>query len=111
MIEERSIAVAECDACGHRDFADEDGSFFGGEGYGLRIVAHRTGASHNVYACRETHIGKAARSALAQWREDNGWWRDDDSTLTPVADAPPLSADDTDDDTDDDTADTQEVAR
>lgn len=92
MIEERSIAVAKCDACQHQDYANDQGAFPDSGGYTLTIVEHRTDTRHDAYACRETHIGKASRAVLEKWRNDtNQPWYDEGGTLRP-ADAPPLPA-------------------
>lgn len=80
VIEERSIAVAACDACGHKDYANEQGEFLGGDGYSITIIMHRNNTDHEAYACRETHIGKAARAALDRYRE---WYGGDLGTLVP----------------------------
>lgn len=87
MIEERSLAVAKCDACGHRDVANDDGSFFGCDGYTLAITQHSNETRHHAYACKETHIGKAARAVLHQ-----PGWQWDGRAGKIVADAPPLPA-------------------
>lgn len=85
MIEERNVAVAVCDACGHRDYGDEKGDFYGGDGYTLTIDEHKGDTQHNAYACRETHIGKAARAVLERFRtEGNGPpWYDEGGSLLP----------------------------
>lgn len=91
MIEERMVDVAVCDACGHRDYSDYDGSFFGSNGYTLTIVHHGTETNHQAVACKDTHIGKAARAVLDAWRnEPQGGWEEkrDAAPLSP--DAPPL---------------------
>jgi hypothetical protein len=100
VIERVSIPVATCDACGHKDLADDDGSFLGGDGYSMTIVEHKTGVSYEVYACRETQIGKAARAVLAKFHsKGNGppSYEDVRGTLIP-ADAPPLPSNDNDQD-------------
>lgn len=89
MIEERSIAVAVCDACGHQDYANEKGKFWGGNGYAIILEEHRTDNTFRAYACRETHIGKAARAALDQWREQDAPWETAGGSPMPP-DAPPL---------------------
>lgn len=65
MIESRTVAVAECDCCGHVHYGDDDGMFHAG--YALAVTAYNDWGpptSHNVYACRQTHIGKAAKVVL-----------------------------------------------
>jgi hypothetical protein len=91
VIEERVIATAVCDACGHKDYANELGEFVGA-GYILTIDEHDTDTEHQAYACRETHIGKAARAVLERFRsEGNGPPPEQEAgALTPLLDAPPL---------------------
>lgn len=90
MIEERRLAVAVCDACGHKDYPNELGEFLGTV-YVLAIEEHETDTQHEAYACRETHIGKAARAVLDRWRsEGNGPPYDNGGSLLPPPDAPPL---------------------
>jgi hypothetical protein len=92
VIEERRLAVAVCDACGHKDYPNEQGEFLG-TGYVLTIDEHETDTQHEAYACRETHIGKAARAVLERFRSEGngGPWRDEDGPLAPPPpDAPPL---------------------
>lgn len=81
MIEERSIAVAVCDACGHQDYADDLDGFLGGNGYTLTIVEHKDHSKHKIYSCKQTHIGKSARVVLDRWHSAR-------DTMPP--DAPPL---------------------
>ena len=91
------VDVAVCDACYHRDYSDYHGNFFDSNGYTLTIVEHRTGTQHQAVACKETHIGKAARAALEVWRaEGNRPPRDDSSStlVAPPVDAPPLPVND-----------------
>ncbi len=103
MIEERSIAVAVCDACGHKDYADEYGSFFGYDGYTLTLTQHADETHHKAYACRRTHIGKSAFAVLHQWQQQDGPLAS--PTVSGVAaDAPPLPSEDT---TDTDTEETR----
>lgn len=70
MIEERMVDVAVCDACGHKDYSDFEGNFFDSNGYTLTIVHHRTDRQQEAVACKDTHIGKAARAVLDQWRAE-----------------------------------------
>lgn len=89
MIEERMVDVAVCDACGHRDYSDFEGNFFDSNGYTLTIVQHATDRQQEVVACKETHIGKAARAVLDQWRaEENPPLQHASGPL--ALDAPPL---------------------
>jgi hypothetical protein len=65
VIENRVVAAATCDACGHVNYGDSNG--FIRAGYGVSIVdyEHEDDAeSREAYACRETHIGKASRVVL-----------------------------------------------
>jgi hypothetical protein len=68
MIETRTVEVATCDACGWQEFTNQMGDFT--EGYSLVIDQHATDTRHEAFACKETHIGKAARTALERWRHD-----------------------------------------
>lgn len=90
MIEEQNIAVAVCDACRRKDYGDEQGLF--DDGYTITIDEHATDTQHEGYACKETHIGKAARNVLNRWRASEILPppRDEDGTDTPPPDAPPL---------------------
>lgn len=67
MIENRLVATATCDACGHVNYGDSNGAI--NAGYGVTIVdyEHRNDATpHEAYACRQTHIGKASKAVLDQ---------------------------------------------
>jgi hypothetical protein len=93
MIEDRTVTVAICDACGKIDYSDDQGGFFGGNGYTLSLTEHGDWSQHKVYACRETHIGKAARVVLfraAAHRADGDQDDDQDDDGELPADAPPL---------------------
>lgn len=80
MIENRLVATAKCDACGHTNYSDDNG--FIHAGYGISIVdyGNANAESQEAYACRLTHIGKAAKAMLC----------DNDQPPTPALDAPPL---------------------
>ena len=94
MIEERSLAVAVCDACHHQDYSDNGGYFVAG--YEIILREHETGTRHNAFACKETHIGKAARAALNRWRVEDILpppKEGDMSTLPPDAPLPESNGD------------------
>jgi hypothetical protein len=69
MIEKVTVAVATCDACGKHEYADDVHGEFS-DGYSLTIVQHASGTGHEAFACKETHISKAARKALEEWQWD-----------------------------------------
>lgn len=89
MIEKQTVEIALCDAneCGHRTYADKDGNF--SAGYELTIVEFDEGGEGNrfeAFACRLSHIGKAAKSVLARSHgepggEDGDAWDEGDSEL------------------------------
>lgn len=88
MIESRTVAVAQCDACGHVNYADDNGDFRAGFAFTLvdfeaQRDVHVT--AHDVYACRATHIGKASKAVLDRSVPDPPW-----DPASPVPDAPPL---------------------
>lgn len=62
VIEERNIRAAHCDACGRVNYS-EDGIITAG--YLVTLADLGTNIEREAYACRETHIGKAARAVLA----------------------------------------------
>jgi hypothetical protein len=99
VIEERSVFVAVCDACGHKDYAEDDNTFES-NGFTLTIESHATDTEHNAYACKETHIGKAARAVMDKWRTEN--WDDPLGHMAPAGgmppDAPPLPTNEDDSD-------------
>lgn len=91
MIENRTVAVAVCDACGHKDYANDQGEFVDSDGFDIVIHMHSTATRHKAYACRETHIGKAARAVLDRWRDEvNVPPSSEGGDLTPPLDAPLL---------------------
>lgn len=93
MIEERTVAAATCDACGKRDFSNDDGTFFGGDGFTINIVEHQTWTTHQAYACKETHLGKASRAVLTRFHEEpNGGGWSEPPTVAPVAPEAAVSA-------------------
>lgn len=90
MIEDRTVTVAICDACGKMDYSDDQGGFLGGAGYAMVLTEQGDMCQHNVYACKETHIGKAARAVLERLRNaEPSQWGDEDNDGPPV-DALPL---------------------
>lgn len=77
------LDVAVCDACAHKDYADAvngESVFLDSNGYAVTLEHLRSGATRKAYACKETHIGKAARAALSRSYSDDGR----------LLDAPPL---------------------
>lgn len=76
MISNREVRIAECGACGHRNYVEERAEFTSGyylivTDYAAEPKANNGHAVHDVYACRETHIGKAVRNALRGQPEEN----------------------------------------
>lgn len=69
MIEKKTVAAGRCDACEHTDYSDDNGGF--ARGYSVSVIEHATGTGHDAFACKETHIGKAARGVLHEWRNQN----------------------------------------
>lgn len=82
MIEKRTVETAVCDACGHINYADENGPFHAG--YTLSILEYTKDAGvsgHEAYACKLTHIGKAARTVLDAPRDLPADWSDGEREL------------------------------
>lgn len=71
MIENRTVAVAQCDACGHVNYANDNDEFQAG--YELTIVDYENAAvfQHQAYACRATHIGKAGKAVLDRFEAND----------------------------------------
>jgi hypothetical protein len=69
VIGARNVNVAECDACNRSEYSDEHDLV--GTGFVMTVVDCSGGTRHEAYACKETHIGPAARNVLRRWREGN----------------------------------------
>ena len=95
VIAERMVDIAECDACGHLEYSDYHGNFVNSKGYTLVVTDHETMTTHEAVACKDTHIGKAARAVLDKWRAEGADALRVDSggrlpASTVLVDAPPL---------------------
>jgi hypothetical protein len=78
-LDQRTVAVATCDACAHKNFANEEGEIT--DGFQVDVFDFKTATRHEVIACKETHIGKATRAVLAASREEQQGMPDDPSYL------------------------------